>query len=179
MLGYAFTIAPVVVGSIDMLRQIFGFIAGAICSLVYVLSVGLLLIQADGVRSGVALDLNNQVVSVIGRGLPVLQWVGILAIGTLIVLVLATPRTKPGQWSHVFFRFGFALCTLGSILYGLIGLITMMPERTSYADGSLSRWQGWIRQAAMDPAVHLMFVIALVATIAAWNKARVVTPAFR
>ncbi|GAB3619606.1 hypothetical protein GCM10027417_08660 [Glutamicibacter endophyticus] len=126
-----------------------------------------------------ALDFNNQVVRVIGWDIPVLQWLGILVIGTLLVLVLATPRTKPGQWSHVFFRLGFALCTLGSILYGLIGLIAMMPARTSYADGSLTGWQGWIRQAAIDPAVHLMLVIALVATIAAWNKARAVTPALR
>jgi hypothetical protein len=137
-------------------QVLFGFASG----IVYFFAVGILSVQIIGLQAGAIFDLNNVVVAVTSPKVPVLQMVAVVAVSGLVMFCLTLGNQRTHNQFRVLFGAGFTVAITVSII--LTALVA--PERGAEGglpQGVLEGWEGWLQEAAINPAVHVVLLLAI------------------
>ncbi|MBM6620844.1 hypothetical protein JTF08_04405 [Micrococcaceae bacterium RIT802] len=135
-------------------------LAGLLASLVYILAVGLLTVQAIGVRDGAVFDLTNAVVAIAEPHVPYLQMISIMLLGLLVAYVLLVGTRNRELLERMALSGGFSVGTASLLVYSFAGL-GVPRSNMSVMESELVGWKGWIYKAGSDSSAHLLLALIL------------------
>ncbi|MFV2010478.1 MULTISPECIES: hypothetical protein [unclassified Micromonospora] len=135
-------------------------ICGLALGVLFVFVVGILSVQVAGLRAGAVFDLNNVVVAVTSPRVPFLQIFAIATLGGLVTYSFVLGVRKLVRPSWLALVSGFAVSVVVLIFWSFV----IAPSVSVGRDlplGILEGWEGWIQEGGMNPAVHVVFLLAL------------------
>lgn len=135
-------------------------ICGIGLGVVFVFAVGILSIQAAGLRLGAILDLNNMAVAVTSPRVAFLQIIGIAALSTLVMFLLAVAVRKRAKRFRVAFVAGFSVATVLLVSLSFV-LAPFRGPQDGLSIGFEPGWVGWLVEGGSSPAVHVVFLLAV------------------
>lgn len=132
---------------------------GALLGIINVFAVGILELQARGLRDGAMIDFRNMIVGTVTPQTPFLH---MLAMGLCGVVVFYTLffllRKRVDQMS---ISFGFALSSL-VLIFGSFTIHSEYEQMTGLPKGSHSGPLGILQAGGSNVAVHLLVLMAIV-----------------
>ncbi|WP_326551689.1 hypothetical protein [Micromonospora sp. NBC_01813] len=135
---------------------VFGAAVGALLVVV----VGILSVQAVGLRSGAVLDLNNALVAITSPQVPYLQIFAIAVLSSAVVGSLVLGIRKLARPCGVALVAGFGVSAAALISWSF----AITPDIRVARDlplGILAGWEGWIQQGGINSAVHVALLLVL------------------
>ncbi|MFV2088328.1 hypothetical protein [Micromonospora sp. LOL_021] len=142
------------------MRSVLWGLYGAVLGTLLVGVVGVLSIQATGLRAGVVFDLNNALAGITSPGTPYLPMLGIAAVSSLAVWALTVgPRRRPRR-CRVGLVVGFSVSTVALIALSFVIAPDIDAQRELLL-GVMPGWQGWIHKGGGESAVHLLLILAI------------------
>jgi hypothetical protein len=131
---------------------------GLILSVVCVFLVGFLTIQIAGIRGGAVFGIDNQLVAVTTPGPAFIQRMALAAVAGAGVVLLAIAVRHRAQ--RALFRMGFIGATVIQIVVS--GVLSAQEAGASTLNDPQRLWaEGWVVQGGLNPAIHLLLLIAI------------------
>lgn len=144
-------------------------VGGAALGSAYVLLVGILGIQIIGARAGAVFDLNNEMTAVTSPTIPMAQMFATVLLGGLVFYLLTVGVRKRAARIRVSTVAGFVAAVGSLVIWSLTITPDAGPQGVTPA-GIASGWEGWIQKGGINPAVHLLIVLALGAHWPHWPR---------
>ncbi|MDG4774957.1 hypothetical protein [Solwaraspora sp. WMMD792] len=142
------------------MRSVLWGLYGAVLGALLVGVVGVLSIQATGLRAGAVFDLNNTLAGITSPQTPYLPMLGIAAVSSLAVWALTVgPRRRP-RLCRVGLVVGFSTSTVALIALSFVIAPDIDAQRELLL-GVMPGWPGWIHRGGGESAVHLLVALAI------------------
>lgn len=146
-----------------MARRVLLAVAGIVLSAFFVVSNGILAMQEQGTRTGAVYNVMGELSGVTNPHVAWLPLVGIVAVNTIVLVVLAAAGMMLGRVERVVFHVSFSLVSLALVAWSLT--VVGLPELVQSIDepSPFTGIDAWLSNASESTVTYVMPVLVLVA----------------